>query len=382
MKERIELPVKEIVRKWENGITQGQLAKEYGVSIQTINSRIKEYYEKEGKEKPKKEKKKPTPRIQLPIEEIVEKWENGALQRELAEEYQVSVPLIRSRTNEYYQEKGKEKPKKKEVNPKIELPIEQIIKDMEEGMSYQKLEVKYGVSNSTIRKRLNEYYREKGQENPHKNEVIEKIELPIEKIVKKWESGATQKVLAEEYGVSATLIANRIREYTGNTNNKKKEVPVEEIIEKRKNGATVEGIAAEYGVSSALISNRIRQYYEKKGEEIPKDFVYRIELPVEEIIEKHQKGKTVEEIAKEYGVTTGAISKRITNYYNSSEAKGTKILKRTGIIVKYLKKGLTPEQIQEIALKSKIIIPEEIMQKAIAKVEGSKTIRTKQGTDR
>ena len=33
-----------------------------------------------------------------------------------------------------------------------------------------------------------------------------KIELPIEEIVKKWEQGVTQKELSKEYGVSEALI--------------------------------------------------------------------------------------------------------------------------------------------------------------------------------
>ena len=40
---KIELPIDEIVEKWEQGTTQQELAKEYGVSIRTINKRISEY---------------------------------------------------------------------------------------------------------------------------------------------------------------------------------------------------------------------------------------------------------------------------------------------------------------------------------------------------
>ena len=65
-RKKIELPIEEIVKKWEQGVTQKELSKEYGVSRVTINKRISEYYEKEEKGKPKQ-------RIELPIEEIVKK---------------------------------------------------------------------------------------------------------------------------------------------------------------------------------------------------------------------------------------------------------------------------------------------------------------------
>ena len=61
---KIELPIDEIVKKWKQGATQKELAIEYGVSTNTINKRISEYYEKIVKSKPKrKQKPKPKPRI-------------------------------------------------------------------------------------------------------------------------------------------------------------------------------------------------------------------------------------------------------------------------------------------------------------------------------
>ena len=69
-RKKIELPIEEIVKKWEQGVTQKELSKEYGVSEYIIRKRISEYYEKEEKEKPKQ-------RIELQIEEIVKRWKGG-----------------------------------------------------------------------------------------------------------------------------------------------------------------------------------------------------------------------------------------------------------------------------------------------------------------
>ena len=76
-RKKIELPIEEIVKKWEQGVTQKELSKEYGVSDVTISKRISEYYEKE-------EKKKTKQRIELQIKEIVKKWEQGNTQKELS----------------------------------------------------------------------------------------------------------------------------------------------------------------------------------------------------------------------------------------------------------------------------------------------------------
>ena len=47
------------------------------------------------------------------------------------------------------------------------------------------------------------------------------------------------------------------------------------------------------------------------------------------------------------------------------------------LVVEYLKKGLTPEQIRDIAKSSRVIIPNSVMEKAISEVEDTKNIRKK-----
>ena len=53
-----ELPVEEMVKDKKNGFTQTQLEIKYGVSMTTISKRIDEYYQNKGKERPKKKTKK------------------------------------------------------------------------------------------------------------------------------------------------------------------------------------------------------------------------------------------------------------------------------------------------------------------------------------
>jgi len=153
---KIEIPIDEIVKKWKQGDTQRELAIEYGVSTNTINKRISEYYEKIGK--PKRRQK-----IELPINEIIEKWKQGATQRELAKEYGVSVNTIGRRIAEYHKKIGKPNPKQKQ---KIDLPINEIVEKWEKGVTQRELTKEYGVSYRTIRNRISEYYEKEGKQKP------------------------------------------------------------------------------------------------------------------------------------------------------------------------------------------------------------------------
>ena len=274
---KIELPIDEIVEKWEQGTTQQELAKEYRLSIRTINRRISEYYEKEGKQKPKPKRK-----IEIPIDEIVKKWEQGVIEKELAKEYGVSQATINNRISEYYKREGKQRPKK-ELNPKIELPIEEIVEKWKQGTIQQELAKEYGVSKTTITKRIAEYYEKKGNKKTKpKIKSKQKIELSIDEIVKKWEEGSTQTELAKEYGISLTTISSRISEY-----NREKE-----------------------------------------------------------------------------------IKTKLLNYESAeNNGKKLKIMRSSSIIAEYLRKGLTIEQIKNIALERNIIIPQKVIEKAIQRNE-------------
>lgn len=285
---KIELPIDEIVEKWEQGTTQQELAKEYRLSIRTINRRISEYYEKEGKQKPKR-------KIEIPIDEIVKKWEQGVIEKELAKEYGVSQTTINNRISEYYKREGKQRPKK-ELNPKIELPIEEIVEKWKQGTIQQELAKEYGVSKTTITKRIAEYYEKKGNKKTKpKIKSKQKIELSIDEIVKKWEEGSTQTELAKEYGISLTTISSRISEY-----NREKE-----------------------------------------------------------------------------------IKTKLLNYESAeNNGKKLKIIRSSSIIAEYLRKGLTIEQIESIALKQNIIIPQKVVEKAIQRNEQLEKNKVEESSER
>ena len=275
----------------------------------------------------------------------------------------------------------------KKKNIKIELPIDEIVKKWKQGATQRELAKEYGVARTTIDKRISEYYKREGKQRP-KKELNPKIELPIEKIVEKWKQGATQKELAKEYGVSTQTINNRISEYyekEGKQKPKRKsklkiELPIDEIVEKWEQGNTLIELTKEYGVSYRTIRNRISEYYEKEGKQKTKPkrkLKPKKELPIDEIVEKWEKGVTQRELTKEYGVSYRTIQSRISQYYDKNEdnekikkdEKKLKVMKSSSIIAEYLKKGLTIEQIESIALKQNIIIPQKVIEKAIQRNE-------------
>ena len=165
---------------------------------------------------------------------------------------------------------------------------------------------------------------------------------------------------------------------------KKIELPIEEIVKKWEQGVTQKELSKEYGVSEALIGRRISEYYEKEEKGKPKK---RIELPIEEIVKKWERGITQKELSKRYGVSKSTINKRISKYYQKkkrkkNEEKKAKILRNSSIIVEYLRKGLTIEQIESIASKQNIIVPQEVKEKAIQKIEQLKENKTNESNER
>lgn len=386
--EKIKLPVEEIIKKHELGTSQKELAQEYGVSRLTIAKRIKAYYKDTGKAAPLLD----YTRIRLPIEDIIKKYKLGISQEQLAKEYGVSKTTIGNKIKKYYKENGEEKIEKD--FPRIKLPVEEIVKKYEDGTSPLNISKEYNVARTTILNRLNEYYQKEGREKPkvkyknHNDKERKQInsntrrkQLPIEQIITEYENGEKQAYLAKKYGVSQGTILIRIKEYyedIGKERPKRRrarvKLPIEDIIEKYKSEISQRELAQEYGVSSTTIRNKMKKYYEENGEEKPKKDLTKIKLPIEDIIKKYESGINELTLAEEYNVAHSTISKRMAKFYNENGRKTPRILRNISIIVDYLERGLTIEKIIEIALNKNIIIPQDIIDDALNKVNGKNII--------
>lgn len=255
---------------------------------------------------------------------------------------------------------------------KIELPMEEIIKKYESRVSAEKIASEYGTSYSTIYSRIKEYYEEKQIKRYMLKKKYTPIELPIEEIAKKYEKGISTQKLATEYETSYFTIYSRLKRYYEEKGVEKPvirkkstkiELPIEEIVEKYEAKISVEDLATEYNVSRTTINVRLRQYYEEKQLKRPviKECCKKIELPIEEIVEKYEAGINEEDLATEYGVSCGLINKRLKEYYKSKGKIVPRMLKSLTVIEEYLKKGLTIEEITEIASKRNVIIPQDLI---------------------
>lgn len=168
------------------------------ISLTTLDKRLNEYYEKTGEKKAPPNRYT----IQIPnIEEIVDFKEQGMTYNFLIEYLKekgivLSSGTLSRRIKEYYEKSGKEK--KAARNKKIEIDnIEEIIKLKEQGMTNKELteylnkkgiNILYGIVN----KRIKEYYEKIKQENV----VDEIINNPIKEILM---SGMTIEEITSEY---------------------------------------------------------------------------------------------------------------------------------------------------------------------------------------
>ena len=148
---------------------------------------------------------------------------------------------------------------------------------------------------------------------------------------------------------------------------RKIELPIKEIVEKYENGTNPKDLAIEYGTSISVINNRLKEYYEKSGKERPflKGGKKKRELPIKEIVEKYENGISTRDLGIEYGITSVTIDRRLNEYYKNSGKKVPRILKSMTVIEEYLKKGMSIEEIVEIASNRNIIIPKALVDKVL-----------------
>ena len=144
---------------------------------------------------------------------------------------------------------------------------------------------------------------------------------------------------------------------------------IKEIIKQYESGIMQSEIAKKYGVTPTCISRKIKRYYQSLGVENPratsrsKD---KIKLPKEEIMSKYEEGISLLNLANEYGVSDTTMLERIREYY---KGKIPRKINSATLIVEYLKKGLTIEEILETASKKGLIIPQDTIDRALKRME-------------
>lgn len=156
-----------------------------------------------------------------------------------------------------------------------------------------------------------------------------RININSEDMIKKYQEGKTIKELEKIYNCSEKLIRSRLREYGVVLNKRiawnRKELPINEIIQDYQNGKNLKQIALKFNCSSIPVARILKANFIilRKGSKGRKPW-NRKNLPMDEIVQKYQSGKTFNELGIEYGCNPGVIKKRLQEknikLRNSSES--------------------------------------------------------------
>lgn len=295
-------------------------------------------------------------RVKIPIEDLVKEWKDGSSTRELGKKYNTSSSSIADRLREYARKTGQ----KLERDTKIIIPMEDVIEELKKGKFYREIAKKYGVSEDLLYQRRKLYEQEVGKtieeilSSDGNFEVNKKRRyVPVEDMVKDWESGMKLLELAEKYNVSRETVINRLKEYQYKTGKqiiktkRRKDIPLNHIITDWKAGMTLEKLEQKYNIGRDTISERMREFEVESGQKLERDFFERtpkIDLPVEEIVVEWKNGAILEELAQKYGVTRNTIRRRLEDY---EESTGEKLVREHSRDRRKIKKELPIDEMFE-----------------------------------
>ena len=189
---KINLPSREIIRKYQNGMSANELAKEYYVSKPTIGRLLKreEIKIRHGSEAYLGKV--------LPAEEIIKKYQGGMNTYELAKEYNVSDSTIGC----LLKNAGVKMRRLSEARFGKILPSKNIITQYQNGMSMPQLSKQYRISEHAITNLL----KKENIKIRHGSEAKLRMILPSREIAEKYQNGMNTVELAKEYNVTYPTI--------------------------------------------------------------------------------------------------------------------------------------------------------------------------------
>lgn len=195
------------IKDYEAGLLSvKEIANRENTTTVTINVKMNEYYRKNGKRRPVLKRKK-----EIDIEKYIKDYEEGKITIEkMAKLEGISRNTMNKILCEYYIECGREKPK---LNQRMDIKIEKYIEDYENRrITVSEIAEKENASISTISSKIKKYYNLR-REQKLKTVKKSKSDL-IEKYIEDLENGKiTPKELAEKLLVSQSSINMLIREF-------------------------------------------------------------------------------------------------------------------------------------------------------------------------
>lgn len=325
---RIENYLKDLA---EGKITVSQISREAHVSRDTIYSRIKDYCKDNKVENIYYVTRNRRRKKYIDISKYIEKLKNGRITKaEIARETGLSVYIVNQRVKEYLEENNEERINFRKVITKVD--ISKYIEDLKVGKITQaEIRRKEGVSRTIVIARIKDYYDEIGEQRPS---------------FKMGRKKSTPKKTT------------------------RKPLNVEDYIEDYSIGfITQSGIAKKAGITISGVSRAISRYYVRKiGENnLSKSTTFDINTYIYE----YEIGAiTPHQIAIREKIDIKKVNTEIENYYRNQNKKPPKYGVPESVILEYLEKGLSKEQIKAVATKKNIIIPDAAFERMAKKLEG------------
>lgn len=213
----MEIPLKEVIKEYEKGVPLKEISRKMTTSISMLKSELLRYKGKKGKEILLKELRKENPMINI----IIEEYQKGKKVEQLSERYGITKERIYHLIGQYQMITNETilvGNKQGSGNARDDLQIEKIIEGYRNGDPWSKLENDNNASATAIRKRIDRYIEEKGNQivEERENEINQRkirTQSQINEIKNRREQGEPFESIASDYNVSATTIQKRLREY-------------------------------------------------------------------------------------------------------------------------------------------------------------------------
>lgn len=318
----IELDYAKIYKEYRNGASTRKLAVKYNCAAGTISNGLKKYCEENEIEFSTKKTK-----LELPMQEIYNMYcYEDKTSTELAKMFNCVPETIISRLRVFAKKENLPLNIREGHRRKIKLPIDEIYKKYQSGISAVVLGREYKCSNNTIIRKLREYCEEN---NLELNIINLELDLPVEEMYNLYASGTSSTILAEKYNCSEGTIVNRIKKYCKQNKIEMPPAPVkkkgnkkiasnvtgEEIYNLYLDGYTIGDIAKSKNLTKRTISEELYAYLEREGKNLKiRSGRKRQELPSEKIYLEYRSGKTMQEIAEEYQCSATTIADRVISY--------------------------------------------------------------------
>jgi DNA-binding CsgD family transcriptional regulator len=208
---RADLPANEIVSRYRAGESLAKIARAYGTSDNTV----KRLLDQNGvQRRPAHEVFAKIPgkgprglAESLPAEQIISRYREGASLAELAKAYKVSVGTIRRVMDARGEERRSSAPRagaSRATSPETEA---EIVRRSKQGQGLRVIADQLGISKNAVRKAL-----DRQDSTPSNAPGFPRHDLPMEEIAKRRAAGKSARQLADEYGVSTSTINRRLKD--------------------------------------------------------------------------------------------------------------------------------------------------------------------------